>query len=279
MNRIQKKCFIASTGVHLLLVVILFVGPAFLSAPKQADSIQDLNFIPTKLVDSLVSGGGSPRQAAGPPPEPPPARSTPAPEKVKEPDPPKDTVRDPKPTKSDPESLEVTKKPKLSRENLTLVNRKQNTTKSTKKSSVDAEQQRLADARRQASELISRTANNIARGTAGATKVDDPEGPGGGGEPYAPYEAWVRDVYERAWVRPDDTQTDDAITKVSVTIGKDGHVVDSKIIKRSGDAPMDASVQRTLDRVTTVGRPFPEGAKDSERTYIIPFNMKKLGRA
>ena len=31
MNRLAKKCLIASAGLHLLLFVILLVGPAFLS--------------------------------------------------------------------------------------------------------------------------------------------------------------------------------------------------------------------------------------------------------
>jgi TonB family protein len=73
---------------------------------------------------------------------------------------------------------------------------------------------------------------------------------------------------------------DDPITKVTVTISRDGTVISSRIMNRSGDSQMDASVQRVLDRVTTVGRPFPEGVKDSELTYIIPFNLKaKRGMA
>jgi len=29
MNRLQKKCILATAGIHLLLLVILLVGPAF----------------------------------------------------------------------------------------------------------------------------------------------------------------------------------------------------------------------------------------------------------
>jgi hypothetical protein len=36
---------------------------------------------------------------------------------------------------------------------------------------------------------------------------------------------------------------------------------------------VDKSVQRTLDRVTFIA-PFPEGAKDKQRTYTINFNLK-----
>jgi hypothetical protein len=37
---------------------------------------------------------------------------------------------------------------------------------------------------------------------------------------------------------------------------------------------VDASVQRSLDRVTTIGRPFPEGSKDQQRTYILKFDLR-----
>jgi fido (protein-threonine AMPylation protein) len=36
---------------------------------------------------------------------------------------------------------------------------------------------------------------------------------------------------------------------------------------------VDHSIQATLDRVTFVA-PFPEGAKDSQRTFIINFSLK-----
>jgi TonB family protein len=90
----------------------------------------------------------------------------------------------------------------------------------------------------------------------------------------------VLTVFDNAWVAPEDTTSADATAEVSVTIANDGTVIAKRIIKRSGDAAVDASVQRALDRVSTIGRPFPESMKDKERTYIIPFNMKtKLGTA
>ena len=58
-----------------------------------------------------------------------------------------------------------------------------------------------------------------------------------------------------------------------MTIASDGTVISARIITPSGDAGVDASVQRTLDRVTFIA-PFPEGATEKERTYIINFNLK-----
>ena len=83
----------------------------------------------------------------------------------------------------------------------------------------------------------------------------------------------VRSKYEGAWIPPDSTDSDDANTKVKVTIASDGTVTAAHIITPSGDASVDASVQKTLDRVTFIA-PFPEGAKETERTYIINFNLK-----
>jgi TonB family protein len=125
-----------------------------------------------------------------------------------------------------------------------------------------------------------RAANNIKSGTGSATAIEEGIGSGDSGPSVATYGAWVRSVYQRAWVTPEDATTEDATVEVKVTVASDGTVTAKRIIKRSGDAAVDASVQRALDRVTTVGRPFPEGAKDKERSYIIPFNMKtKRGAA
>ena len=66
MNRLQKKCFIATAGFHLLLLVILFVGPAFFWAREKADDTPVLEMIPANLVDSATTGV----QGAQPPPAP-----------------------------------------------------------------------------------------------------------------------------------------------------------------------------------------------------------------
>ena len=53
----------------------------------------------------------------------------------------------------------------------------------------------------------------------------------------------------------------------------DGSVLDAHIIGKSGDDSVDASVKKTLERVSFIA-PFPDGAKETERTYIINFNLK-----
>ena len=52
--------------------------------------------------------------------------------------------------------------------------------------------------------------------------------------------------------------------------------IEAKVRERarpSGETGVDSSVQRTLDRIPFIA-PFPEGAKEKERTYTINFNLK-----
>jgi TonB family protein len=105
--------------------------------------------------------------------------------------------------------------------------------------------------------------NNLSKGT-------EVNLPGDSSVAYANYASVVKSVYDAAWVLPDTIAKDENIT-VKVTIASDGTVISSRIITPSGDAPADASVQRTLDRVKFVAA-FPEGSTDKERTYTINFN-------
>ena len=267
MNRFQKKCFIVSAGFHLLLALILLIGPAFLTSKSKSENLETLDFVPTKLVDAAVSSGGNPK--ANPPPPTPPApkvvESTPVaqPEKIRQPDAPKATVKA-------TESLEVSqdhkRKPQVS---LTPVNRASNP-KVTAKQTPEVDPQ--IDARRRAADRIRHVAEGLRDNTSPKTTIEE-VGPGGGGPSYANYGAWVKTKYDNAWLAPDDAASDDAVAKVSVTIAKDGTVVSASITRPSGDSQVDRSVQATLDRVTFIA-PFPEGAKEKQRTYIINFNLK-----
>jgi TonB family protein len=130
----------------------------------------------------------------------------------------------------------------------------------------------MADARHHAAALLGATAESLLKDVSPGTSLEM-IGPGGGGEVYASYDQVVRSIYWHAWVPPEDTASDETIVKATVTIASDGAVLSARIIKPSRDASVDKSVQRTLDNVTFI-RPFPEGAKDKQRTYTINFNLK-----
>ena len=64
MNRLEKKCFIASAGLHVFLFVLVIFGAAFLVPPDKTVARPPLRAVPTKLVDdALPGGGGSPKVA------------------------------------------------------------------------------------------------------------------------------------------------------------------------------------------------------------------------
>jgi TonB family protein len=301
MNRLQKKCLIATASGHLLLLLILLVGPGFFTSKSKPDDTELLDVIPSTLVDAAFSSGVKDAQA--PPLNPIPAVQPPTPQPpTPQPPQPKPVVQPPEPkpepekqpdaepvqddNKPSPDSLEPAVKPVKPKPHEVKVDLKNKVTRRVSSKDTAAAERAAEKAAEIAEENTARTvaanrARNVARAFAGATSyinghsssATSVEMPGNGSVSYASYASAVKSIYERAWTSPEDTSIDDANTKVSVTIARDGTVVSSHIIDRSGDASVDASVQRTLDRVTFVA-PFPDGAKEKERTFIINFNLK-----
>ena len=68
MNRLQKKCVIITVGIHLLLLLILMVGPAFFYSKPKADDLPVLDVIPANLIDASFNSGVA--NAQPPPPAP-----------------------------------------------------------------------------------------------------------------------------------------------------------------------------------------------------------------
>jgi len=271
MNRLQKKCFIASAGFHLLLATILVVGPAFLSSSSRTVDVPLIDFVPVKTVDALVSGGGNPKA------QPPGAAVRTAPPQPAQPVQPAQTPPEPAPNEikepqRDPDSFEIGKERKHKIEvNTTLVRRKANA-RSDAQARAAAEAKAIEDQRRRAAAAIGQTVAGIESGLSGTTTIEL-KGPGGGGVPYANFLQAVKSVYSRAWILPDGATDDSATTTASVTIARDGTVVSARITRFSGNATVDDSVQRTLDRVRYAA-PLPDDAKEDQRTVSIDFNAK-----
>jgi protein TonB len=269
MNHLQKKCVIGTAGVHLLLAVILVVGPAFFYSKPKADDLQVLDVIPANLIDAAFNSGvanaAPPPPAPVTPPQPPPPMPVvtppaPVPEKVEKTEPVKP------PDKLSPDNLKPVEKtaktePRKIQINTQLVAR--TASKNSPVADNSQQQQRQAQAIRSA-------LRNLKSNLTSATVVD---APGSGSAAYANYRDVVGSIYDAAWTPPDDAANDDAITKVSVTIASDGTVITARIVTPSGDAGVDNSIQRALDRVTFIA-PFPESAKEKERIFIIKFNLK-----
>lgn len=58
MNRLQKKCLIASAVFHGSLLLLLLFGSAFFVAKEKESSPTKLRFVPTRFVESALAGGG-----------------------------------------------------------------------------------------------------------------------------------------------------------------------------------------------------------------------------
>src|SRR6266404_235610 len=64
MDRLQKKCLIASAGMHSFLFLLVVFGAAFFVPRDKSLSAPPLRAVPTRLIDEALSGGGgSPKVA------------------------------------------------------------------------------------------------------------------------------------------------------------------------------------------------------------------------
>lgn len=288
MNRLQKKCLIVSLSLHLLLVLVIVVGPGFMSSDHQMENLQLVDFTPVIMTDDNVVGGGSPNAR---PPAPvthatptPPVRATPPPPEPKS-EPKVTEPEQPEPAKNlkpEPDSLEPSA-PKKRTLNIptTLKPRSRTSSRAHSRANEEAQEREQAAQQQRLARLFADAARDIGRNTAAPTAIEDVQfGPGGGGPTYAGYAAWIQTVYLTAWVPPDEPSVDSGVAYASITIARDGTIVSATLVSKSGDSQIDASVRRTLERVTTIGRPFPEGVKDQERTYKLKFDLKaKRGMA
>lgn len=304
MNRVQKKCFMASAGIHVMLMFLLLSGAAFITEAPKPPMDRDtpvIDFVAFKTVDDIMTGGGSPNARLQPPspaqdlltkPEPAPAPvPDPAPEPAKPevtPDPtPEPATPAPRQDRARPEprlkpdqsdSLESSNKKSKKKEIELKPIVRQIDGKAEAKARADARRRdeeraakQEADGRRRMAERFSRAATSLT-GLSGGTEVAL-LGPGGGGVPYANFLQAVKSRYANAWSVPDGVTDEEATAVVSVTIARDGTVIHARITESSRNAAVDRSVRTVLDRVKWAA-PLPENAREDQRTVSIEFNVR-----
>jgi len=283
MSRLQKKCFIGATGMHVFLLALLFVGPAFFVADK-VDDAPVLVIIPDLTTDRDVKGGGSPSpQQATPPsqqstqePRVDPRPPTPV-QRVQKTEPQKvERVQKSEPskqTKSD-DAVEATDKQQkhkvqVSDTVIKLKDRKTSTTSTT-------ERQAAAKAAAERTQRVADAVNALREGLSQTTTIETPTGGfGGGGPSYANYTQVVRKIYNdawNAWAVPDDVTDDEATVQVRVTIARNGRVIRKEILRSSGSRAVVKAAQAVLDRVTFV-KEFPADSNDTERNFTMTFKL------
>ena len=278
-ERLQKKCMIASAGLHATLIVLLFVGPAFLPSGKQV-VVQQINFTPDDVIEAMLAGGGNPQPAqAAPTPELTPA-APPAPPQRVEPTPVTPTPprrEEVAPPQRDPDGERVQKKA-LPKANLRPVVRKNGPSRKQPTTNTNPQRDAADQQRAALATAFQNAGSSVRSGTASSTTVNSPNGPGGGGRSYAGYDMFVQQFYQLRYDRAladagDIGGQGNTSTEVSVTISRDGKVISSRIISPSPNSAQNRVVQRVLDAATFL-RPFPEGSTDSQRTFNISFDLK-----
>jgi TonB family protein len=306
MNRLNKKCYIASAAFHGLLLGVFLFGSAFLVPQDKPEQRQMLKVYDPSLLNDGTTTGGNPNVAVvqpssapaatpptpvpptvvTPPVQPPPKpqvevpksvvppklKTKPVPEKDIEP-----VINKTKPSEDPPKP----KKPKVVIDPKELQPTTRTVSKPTPKDTAqadakaahDREVKEAKEANRRATEAIGRMVKNISNNTSSRATPVEIFGPGGGGPLSAGYKDLVASKYTSAWVPPPDLSDETATVIVSITISSDGNVINGRITKRSGNAAMDRSIQTTLDNVTYIA-PFPKGSEDRERTYTLTFNLQ-----
>lgn len=308
MSRLQKKCLIGSASLHALLFLVLFLGAVF----RPEEEVVYASEVMTLVSDQAFASAPSAQPAEATPPVQQPQREpTPEPEPVRqpepEPEPEPEPVRQPEPEpvrRPDPEPVQPRRvepapqpvvretptptpaprteperpawtptAPKINLDQL-QVRRDTSTAPSQAQAARAAaeaarrekeRQQRLESAiNNSVSSINSRSSDlQISAPTAGTLGVS-----------YAGFEAALQRVYLRAWSPASGIADDDETADVKVRVARDGRILSAVISKGSGNSRLDASVRTAIDRVKSVGQPFPQNAREDSREYILKFNLK-----
>jgi protein TonB len=272
MMRLVKKCFFLSVGLHLLVLAGLILWAAFMIVNPEKMPPQ-LSMIAPEILDNILNPQPTPAPAPAPAPVVTPVRrinpTPPQPVKPQiKPTPPRPVKIKPTPRPKNP--IKATKPPRKKH----VIEIAKNTQTSTGTTSrLKKTQPKVAKPAVSTSQL-----NNIRKmrnQLSAAIKVNVS---GANRAAFTSYANHVVAVYRRTWeplipanlARP-------RVAEVSVTIRRDGRVLSARIIRRTGDAALDLSVQRALDRVRTIGKSFPSGSRDPQRTFTLDFTPQIRG--
>ena len=168
----------------------------------------------------------------------------------------------PKPAKRPPRH-EV--KPSYTLAHATTSAKKPQTNQSSQ-SSAHTEARRLKEIENALADLASGV-----RSSGSPNNIVDTEGIGGG-EAFAGYRDVVYSAYYRAF-RPDDAASRQSVAEAKVTIARDGSIIVAELVRPSDDKALDRSVERALREVTKFP-PFPPSTRDTQRTFVIRFNLE-----
>jgi len=280
MIRLLKKCLVLSVGLHLLVLAALVLWAIFKLA-KDDKLPPQLTMIAPEVLENILNPQPAATRPVVQPPLVQPTPPQPRPKQQVQPRPPQPRPKpniNPRPPRSAPKPKaqkktnpqpkpKPTKRPKIKISSKTKVN---NSSSSSRPNPVNTKPRTPAVSNSQINNI-----KGMREQLSAAIQVNVT---GANRAAFANYASFVVAVYRRTWqpLIPNSVNRS-SIAKVSVTIRRDGQLVSARIIRRTGNAALDRSVQRALDRVKTIGRSFPAGATDAQRTFTLDFTPQIRG--
>jgi TonB family protein len=296
MSRLSKQCFFASAGLHLILLAAVIFGAGFLPKKLVKQDMEPFHMMPASVIESLfddpadVQGEPQPEpvvepvqpapEVEQPQPEPEPiqqAEPDPAPVVIPEPVKPEPIKPEPKPEavkvprKELPKENTISKKeePKNKEKPVIKISTviKKNTTKAPVKTSPEKTETPAPVRRNPASDFDPKRLERVGKGSKikGVTTVF--------GSALGNYGLKVQSAFDRRWTQSENLSNRNATVQVRVVVGTDGSIVSARVVKESGVASLDQSIERLLDIVTRIPEAPPAGASLSDRTFTINFNI------
>lgn len=277
MTRLLKKCIFLSIGLHVLVAALLIaVAAFFITKPEKV--APTLSMIAPEVLDDLLNPQSAPVQTrvTPTPPQPPVQRNrTPEPPA---PRPPKKVA--PVPTPTPPKKASPAKKTTRPPKSTPAKNRpaiKINSSTKTVNGGGSTSRPPEAPPKRPSvnTEGLGKTVKNLRTQLSAGIKVNVS---GANAAAFTSYAQYVVSVYRRTWepLIP-KTLARSRVTVVSVTVDRTGRVLSARVVRKTGDAALDRSVQSALDRVRSIGKPFPSGSNDSKRTFTLDFTPRIQG--
>jgi TonB family protein len=264
-------------------MALLVVGPAFRRDVKDL-AAPPLELVPGALIDAALAPGpvalepSAPKSDAAPEVRQPQRRPTPA-TVVRQPRPPareepipQETV--PRQTTPRPPAPAAREAPKLFDFSKAKAIQPAKASRSPSKS--PPVENRARSQMRSLERRFAEAAGSISATRNSSTIRISATGGGGGGRGSA--NAWsVRNAYDLAWVTPTHVTDELASAEVEVVIRGDGSVADARLVRKSGIAALDRSVEDALRKVRRID-PFQSFATEETLTFTIAFNLQSRGQ-
>jgi len=286
-NRLRKKCFIVSLGMHLLLLLVVMFGVAFATTRKKEEPVKYLSLTlfrepaPQAAPQPVqpIQARRIPEQQPSPRTEPPKPREKVQPRKAKstpkvktkpnKTTPKKTTPKKTnKPSRPKKKSTPKNKSPRIPKINISnrVVNKSGKSGTSSKTPRANSSKPlKVVSVNPNA---VSNLKNKLSSSVRAVTFRP-------GSSSYSNFKEWVRQKYQQTWNNGRlPSQRYRQVVTVQVAVSRSGRVISARIVRRSGKAPLDASVQATLNVVKTIGRSFPAGVKEARQTFTIDFQMR-----